>query len=167
MNEKVLVMGVSGCGKSTLARHLGDSLGCVTLEGDDFHSPASQAKMAAGVPLQDDDRWPWLERLGQELQRHQGGAVLACSALKARYRQLLRAAVPDLQVVYLHIGPDEAHRRVASRVNHLFPAALVDSQFEALEAPCGEASVLRVEATDTLQAQLDAVRRWLGRHSSF
>ncbi len=167
MNDKILVMGVAGSGKSTLARHLGDALGCVAIEGDDFHLPASQAKMAAGIALQDEDRWPWLERLGQELQTRAGGTVLACSALKSSYRKFLRAAVPGLRVVYVHISPEEARRRVASRPNHLFPASLVDSQFAALESPTGEPGVLQVEATDSPQAQVTAVRAWLAPlHSS-
>lgn len=161
MKAKILVMGVAGSGKSTLARHLGETLGYLAIEGDDFHLPASQAKMAAGIALEDKDRWPWLDRLGQELQARADGTVLACSALKRGYRQLLRAAVPGLRVVYVHISPEEARRRVASRPHHLFPASLVDSQFAALESPVGEPGVLQVEATDSPQIQVAAVRTWL------
>jgi gluconokinase len=161
MNDKLLVMGVAGCGKSTLAHHLGVALGFEVIEGDDFHLPESQAKMAAGIALDDGDRWPWLERLGLELQSRAGGTVLACSSLKRSYRQLLRAAVPELRIVYVHISPEESRRRVATRSQHLFPASLVDSQFAALESPAGEPGVLQVEATGAIADQIGAVRAWL------
>ncbi len=161
MNSKLLVMGVAGCGKSTLASHLGDAMGWEVIEGDDFHPMANKAKMAAGVALDDSDRWPWLDTLGQQLQQRPGGAVLACSALKRCYRERLRALVPGLRVVYVHISLAEARQRVASRSGHLFPASLVDSQFAALEPPIGEPALLQVEAATSLRSQVDAVRAWL------
>lgn len=155
-------MGVAGCGKSTLAAGIADALGAEMIEGDEQHLPSSRDKMSRGIPLQDSDREPWLDRLGAMLAASPGAAILACSALKLRYRERLRAAVPGLRFVFLEIGHAEAVRRVGSRSGHLFPAALVASQFETLEAPHGEADVLTVTATLPPAAQRDAALRWLG-----
>jgi gluconokinase len=155
-------MGVAGCGKSTVAAQLAAALGYALIEGDDFHLPQSQHKMRHGIALDDDDRWPWLDRLGVLLAEAPGGAVLSCSALKRRYRERLRAAVPTLRIVFIDISREEAHARVATRPAHLFPASLVASQFEALEPPVDEMGVLRIEATQPLPAQCDAVLAWLG-----
>jgi len=156
-------MGVAGCGKSTVAARLAVALDCALIEGDDFHLPQSQHKMRHGIALDDADRWPWLDRLGVLLAEAAGGAVLSCSALKRRYRDRLRAAVPGLQIVYIDIRPEEARARVAARPAHFFPAGLVESQFEALEPPLDEPGVLRVEASQPPVAQRDAILHWLGR----
>ncbi|MEO8118046.1 MAG: gluconokinase [Rhodoferax sp.] len=158
---QLLVMGVAGCGKSTLAAELARALGCVLIEGDDHHPAPSQEKMRAGIALDDADRAPWLAHLGTLLADASGGAVLTCSALKRRYRDQLRAAAPALAIVFIDISPAQAHARVAARTDHLFPPGLVDSQFEALESPLGEAGVLHVEAMQPLTEQLDANLRWL------
>lgn len=155
-------MGVAGCGKSTIASQLAAALGCALIEGDDFHLPQSQHKMRHSIALDDADRWPWLDRLGALLAEAPGGAVLSCSALKRRYRDRLRAAVPALQIVFIDIRPEEARARVAARPAHLFPASLVASQFEALEPPLGEHGVLRVDAAQSLAMQSEAILRWLG-----
>lgn len=162
----LLVMGVAGSGKSTLASAIATTLACPMIEGDDHHSPGNRQKMAQGFALDDTDRMPWLQTLGDVLERARGGAVLSCSALKRRYRDRLRAEVPGLRIVHLHIGADAARARVAARSGHLFPASLVDSQFEALEAPQGEALVLRVDAMQALDAQLRQVMAWLGRDTA-
>jgi gluconokinase len=162
MAPRILVMGVAGCGKSTVAARLAAALGCALIEGDDFHLPRSQQKMRQGIALDDADRWPWLDRLGVLLAEAPGGAVLSCSALKRRYRDRLRAAVPGLQAVFIDISPEEAQARVAARPAHLFPASLVASQFEALEPPLGEPGVLRVDATQSRTGQSEAILRWLG-----
>ena len=155
-------MGVAGCGKSTVAARLAVALDCPLIEGDDFHLPQSQHKMRHGIALDDADRWPWLDRLGVLLAEAAGGAVLSCSALKRRYRDRLRAAVPGLQIVYIDIRPEEARARVAARPAHFFPAGLVESQFEALEPPLDEPGVLRVGASQPPVAQRDAILHWLG-----
>ncbi|WP_309899330.1 gluconokinase [Variovorax soli] len=162
MAPRILVMGVAGCGKSTVAARLATALGCALIEGDDFHLPQSQHKMRHGIALDDADRWPWLDRLGVLLAEAPGGAVLSCSALKRRYRERLRAAVPALQTVFIDIGPEEARARVAARPAHLFPPSLVASQFEALEPPLGEPGVLRVDAMQPRAVQGEAILRWLG-----
>lgn len=158
---QLLVMGVAGCGKSTLAAELTRALGCALIEGDDHHPARNQEKMRAGIALDDADRAPWLAHLGTLLADTGEGAVLTCSALKRRYRDQLRAAVPALAIVFIDISRAQAHARVAARAGHLFPPGLVNSQFEALESPLGEAGVLRVEAMQPLNAQLDAILRWL------
>jgi gluconokinase len=155
-------MGVAGCGKSSLAGAVASLTGLTLIEGDDFHSPDSVAKMRAGMALTDGDRVPWLARLGAELTRHPGGAILACSALKRGYRQQLREAVPDLKFVFLEIERDTALTRVAARGDgHPFPASLVDSQFAALEPPTGEPGVLTLRATQELSALSTAVFGWM------
>lgn len=159
--NNIVVMGVAGCGKSSLGAAVALALGWPLIEGDEFHSPDNVAKMHAGTPLTDTDRAAWLEALGQELQRHPNGAVLTCSALKRNYRDRLRAAAPGLRFVHLRLTRDEAHRRVAERAGgHYFKAELVDSQFEALEGPRGEAGVLEVDATHSLDALTRKVVSW-------
>ena len=160
---RLVVMGVAGCGKSTIGAALAHALGCRFVEGDDYHLPESQRKMRAGIALDDADREPWLDALVGVFVADGGDLVVSCSALKRRYRDRLRAGVPGLGFVYVDIDREEAARRVASRPGHLFPVALEASQFAALESPVGEAGVLRVAATDPVEAQVAAALRWLGR----
>jgi gluconokinase len=146
--SSIVVMGVAGCGKSSLGAVLAQSEALPLIEGDDFHSAANRLKMAEGTPLTDADRDGWLDTLAAELARHPAGAVLTCSALKRRYRDRLRSAVPGLGFVYLAITPAEAALRVAARAGtHFFHRSLVASQFDALEPPLDEARVLRLDAT--------------------
>jgi gluconokinase len=157
MPPKWVVMGVSGCGKSTLAQALSLRLSARMIEGDDHHLPASRDKMRAGIALTDADREPWLDLLGAMLAANDGPVVLSCSALKRRYRDRLRAAVPTLRFVYMAISRGSAERRVAQRSSHYFPAGLVASQFDALEPPTGEAGVVTVDADDDTGRQVDRV----------
>ena len=146
--SSIVVMGVAGCGKSSLGAVLAKAEALPLIEGDDFHSAANRRKMAEGTPLTDADRDGWLDTLAAELARHPAGAVLTCSALKRRYRDRLRSAVPGLRFVYLAITPAEAAQRVAARAGtHFFHRSLVASQFEALEPPLDEARVLPLDAT--------------------
>jgi len=165
MAHRLMVMGVAGCGKSTLAVELARALGCVLIEGDDHHPARNQEKMRQGIALDDADRAPWLGHLGALLANADEGAVLTCSALKRRYRDQLRAAVPSLAIVFIDITLAQARARVSARAGHLFPASLVDSQFDVLESPLGEAGVLRVEAAQPVAAQLNAILRWRGHHA--
>ena len=163
----VVVMGVSGCGKSTLGRDLAGRLGCTLLDGDDFHLHASIAKMRAGEPLTDEDRWPWLDRLGAAIAAgvaKEGQAVAACSALKRRYRDRLRrtAGVP-LLFVLPDAGREELARRIAARRGHFMPVSLLDSQLAALERPGADEDALVLDgahAPDELGAQTLA---WIQR----
>ena len=157
-------MGVAGCGKSTVGRALAEALGCRFVEGDDYHLPESQRKMHDGIPLTDADREPWLDRIGELfVEAAPDSLVVSCSALKRRYRDRLRAKAPALRFVYIDISREESMRRVGSRPGHLFPTSLVDSQFEALESPVGEAGVLAVPAVEPIEAQVGEAMRWLGR----
>jgi gluconokinase len=135
----VVVMGVSGSGKSTVGALLAERLGVEFLDADEFHPPENVAKMAAGVPLTDADRGPWLERLNAELRRR-GDAVLACSALKESYR---RALAQGLECRFVHLrGPIELIRsRMEFRRHRYMPASLLESQFAALEPPSGAIDV--------------------------
>jgi gluconokinase len=133
----VVLMGVSGSGKSTIGAALAAALGWPLIEGDDLHPPANVAKMASGIPLTDEDRWPWLDRIVVELRRiiaSEGNAVLACSALKQSYRDRL-AQAGDIRFVYLRGDRQTIAARLAARRHRFMPATLLDSQFAALEAP--------------------------------
>jgi gluconokinase len=157
----LVVMGVSGCGKSHVGAAIASRLGLPLIEGDAFHSEANRALMQSGVALTDADRAGWLDSLGAELARRPGGAVLSCSALKRAYRDRLRAASPGLRFAWLDLDATAALSRVSQRATHFFPAGLVASQFETLEAPLDETGVLRVNALlapDEIAAQ---VARWM------
>ncbi|MFN3295735.1 gluconokinase [Caldimonas sp.] len=161
----LVVMGVAGCGKSSLGRACAEALAWPLLEGDDYHSHESVAKMKAGIALTDADREGWLARLGQMLAERPQGAVLTCSALRQRYRDQLRAARPGLHFAFLDLDEATARERVAARAGHLFPPSLVASQFATLESPVGEPGVLHLDATLPLERLRDQVLAWL-RHST-
>lgn len=153
--DPIVVMGVAGCGKTSVGDALARRLGWPFIEGDAHHAPASIAKMQAGQPLTDDDRWGWLDRLGVML-REQAPVVLSCSALKRAYRDRLRAACPAVHFVFMDIDRPLALERVAARAaGHIFPASLVDSQFATLESPIGEPGVITVPAALPLAEQVE------------
>eukprot|EP01013_Petalomonas_cantuscygni_P000144 TRINITY_DN10108_c0_g2_i1.p1 TRINITY_DN10108_c0_g2~~TRINITY_DN10108_c0_g2_i1.p1 ORF type:complete len:236 (+),score=20.68 TRINITY_DN10108_c0_g2_i1:77-784(+) len=136
----VIVMGVSGSGKSTIGMALASKVNATFLDADDFHSDINRAKMASGIPLTDDDRAPWLADLSVCLGQHASrgaSVVLACSALKQRYRTVLRAKVPFAQfrLVCLSLPPAVVARQLSARAGHFMPPTLLDSQIAALEAP--------------------------------
>jgi carbohydrate kinase (thermoresistant glucokinase family) len=129
-------MGVCGCGKSEIGSRLAAAIGARFLEGDAFHSPANVAKMSAGIPLTDADRAEWLLKLMTEIRdaREQGlSLVLSCSALKRRYRDLLREGDPDLRFAHLSGDRELIAGRMLARVNHYMPLSLLDSQLSVLE----------------------------------
>ena len=130
----VVLMGVSGAGKTTIGRLLAERLGAPFIEGDDYHPPVNVAKMARGVPLEDEDRWPWLDRLNGiiRMEKH---AVLACSALKAPYRERLLDGVAHARLVHLHGDKALIAARLAARRHRYMPASLLDSQLAILEPP--------------------------------
>ncbi|MGA5080191.1 gluconokinase [Streptomyces griseoincarnatus] len=130
----VVVMGVAGTGKTTIGPLIAARLGVPYAEGDDFHPQSNIAKMSAGTPLTDDDRWPWLDAIGDWAQGRAGlGGVVSCSALKRSYRDRLRAAAPG--VVFVHLTGDRAlvEDRMSHRQGHFMPTALLDSQFATLQ----------------------------------
>jgi len=130
----IVVMGVTGSGKTTVGQALADQLRLEYADADTFHSEANVAKMASGHPLTDEDRAPWLESVGRWLAAHDAsGAVVGCSALRRRYRDVLRAAAPRLVLVHLAGDSGVLTERVAHRPGHFMPASLVTSQLETLE----------------------------------
>ena len=150
----IVVMGVAGCGKSTFGQALAKQLNLPWIEGDDFHSAQSKAKMAAGTPLDDADRVGWLQMLVLQIQKHPAGCVIGCSALKKSYRDTLRQAhhqaagqAGRVKIAYLRLMREEAHRRVSNRAGHFFSDTLVASQFATLEEPSDEPGVTTLDAT--------------------
>ena len=144
--DVVVIMGVAGSGKSTVGTALAGALGWRFVDADDHHAPESIAKMARGEPLDDADRWPWLDRLREIVYgalAGQGGLVLACSALKSSYRA--RLAGPDagerVRFVYLAGTAELFHARLASRAGHFMKPAMLDSQLAALEVPADAITV--------------------------
>ena len=134
----IVLMGVSGCGKSTIGRKLATALGVPYVEGDEFHPPENVARMAAGVALTDADRQGWLEALRDRLKQAADagtGLVLACSALKRSYRDILRDGAPQLRLVYLHGSRELLASRIGARRDHYMPASLLDSQLATLQPP--------------------------------
>lgn len=160
----IVVMGVAGCGKSRMGSAIAERSGGHLIEGDAFHPAANIEKMSAGIPLDDQDRAGWLIRLAEELQATIAAGerpILTCSALKQRYRQTLRDAVPALCFVFLELSPEEATRRVRARPGHFMPASLIDSQFAALEAPHDEPLTLMLDATLPVDQLATRVDQWL------
>ncbi|MBK5001034.1 gluconokinase [Pseudomonas sp. S31] len=160
----IVVMGVAGCGKSSIGSAIAGLSGGRLIEGDAFHPAANIAKMSAGIPLDDDDRAGWLVRLGQELLDVAAAGerpILTCSALKRRYRDTLRDAMPGVGFVFLELTPADAEQRVLARPGHFMPASLIDSQFAALEPPHGEPLTLALDATRPVADLAKAVDTWL------
>ncbi|MBS1674064.1 MAG: gluconokinase [Actinobacteria bacterium] len=160
----LVVMGVSGSGKSTLAGVLSGRLGWDLKEGDDLHPAANVHKMESGIPLTDDDRWPWLERIrswiAAELEAGRPG-VVTCSALKRSYRDVL--AMPGVRFVHLAGTRGELAERLGRRLGHFMPASLLDSQLETLE-PLGEdEDGIVVDAALPVQEAADEVVAWVER----
>lgn len=134
----LIVMGVSGSGKSTIASHLAERLGWIFEDGDRFHPASNVAKMSAGHPLNDEDRWPWLQAIADKIGRvceADGHVVIACSALKRTYRDVLLRSRNDVRFVFLDGSKALIAERLAARKDHFMPPGLLDSQFKTLERP--------------------------------
>jgi carbohydrate kinase (thermoresistant glucokinase family) len=170
MNDwRIVVMGVSGCGKSSVGIALAESLGARFIDGDDLHPEANKAKMGAGIPLDDSDRWPWLDlvskALTEEVVETSGssfsGTVVACSALKRAYRERILAGAPNTLFVHLDGSREILEQRLGARSGHFMPASLLDSQLATLE-PLGSdepGCVLNVE--DSISRLVEQARQAL------
>jgi gluconokinase len=161
----VIVTGVAGSGKTTISALLAGTLGWPYAEADDFHPPSNVDKMAAGHPLNDDDRWPWLEAIGRWIDARRAAhepAVVSCSGLKRKYRDKLREGRPEVRIVFLQGDRDLIARRLVTRQGHFMKAEMLDSQFEDLEPPEPDEDVLTVQVTGTPPEVVDAIVRSLG-----
>src|SRR3984893_9356739 len=155
--QAVVLMGVAGSGKTAVGMQVAEKLGWVFLDADDFHPPANIEKMKHGIPLNDQDRAPWLQRLHDELQRQMAegrSVILACSALKETYRKVLRDEVSPPTFVYLDVDPETIRDRLQHRTAHFFPKELMESQFAALEKPKG---AIIIDARKPLDVVVDQV----------
>jgi gluconokinase len=161
----IVVMGVSGAGKSTVGRGLAQALGADFVEGDDLHPPENRDRLAAGVPLTDAMRWPWLDAIAAAIASHADRAsevVVSCSALKRAYRDRLRRAGP-VRFVFLEPDRDELRRRVDDRNHEFMTSDLLDDQLDTLEHPGGETDVVVVEPAGDIPATIDRVISALNR----
>jgi gluconokinase len=157
----VVLMGVSGSGKTTIGAGLAERLGWTFLDGDDFHPPQNVAKMKAGTPLTDEDRWPWLDRLNAELRVREArgeSAILACSALKQAYRDRLARGVADWRLVFLHGSFELLQRRMKERKHRYMPGSLLKSQFATLEPP---EKAIRIDVAEPLERSVERIREAL------
>ncbi len=153
MSLRIVIMGPSGCGKSTVGSALAESLGARFIDGDDLHPAANVEKMSAGIPLDDEDRGPWLRTVGETLQGEER-IVVACSALRRAYRDAIRAVAPDAFFAELVVDRDLLAERLTSRPDHFMPASLLDSQLQTLES-LGEDEVgVRVQASLGLDQEI-------------
>ena len=160
MTRRLVIMGVSGCGKSSVGARLAARLGLNYRDGDDLHPPENVAKMRAGMPLTDADRWPWLDRVGQVLLA-EAPVIVGCSALKRAYRDRIRTAAGG-PVTFVHLaGSQEViAARMALRQGHYMPLSLLDSQFAALEPPTAEEAIT-VSIDQPLEALVADILRQL------
>ncbi len=153
----VILMGVSGVGKTTIGQVLSEKLGWPLFDADEFHSPASIEKMRNGIPLDDADRWPWLDRMNAMLVEKEGrgdSVLLACSALKQVYRDRLAQGTADLRWIYLKGRFDLIRKRLEARKGHYMKAGLLESQFATLQEP---GNALDIDTADTPDAIADTI----------
>lgn len=149
----IIVMGVSGSGKTTIAEALARQLGFACEDGDAYHPASNVAKMHSGIPLTDEDRWPWLRAIAQAIDRKaEAGTpvVIACSALKRTYREILVHGREDVRIAYLKGSRDLIAKRLALRTDHFMPASLLDSQFATIEEPSPAEHIITVDIDATV-----------------
>jgi gluconokinase len=164
--QAIIVMGVSGCGKSTVGAALAEKLGAIFLDADDFHPTANKEKMRLGIALNDEDRVPWLHTLNETLRENCAAGVttvLACSSLKASYREMLRADISQVCFVHLTGTYEELSTRLAARNHEYMPATLLKSQLETLEPP---ADALQIPVAWSLEKQVAFAANSILSHNS-
>ena len=160
----LVIMGVSGSGKSTIAEALAKRLDWRFADGDKFHPASNVAKMSAGQPLTDEDRWPWLQAIADEIDRLCGKGqpvVVACSALKRAYRQVLVHGRDDVRIVFLDGSEELIASRLAARRGHFMPPGLLASQFKTLEPPTADERPVTVSIDATVEVIVDDIIRQL------
>jgi gluconokinase len=156
----LIVMGVSGSGKTTIAEKLAERLGWTCEDGDKFHPKSNVEKMSAGHPLTDEDRWPWLNAIADEVERvckARGHVVVACSALKRAYRDVLLRGRADVRFVFLNGTQQLIADRLAARKGHFMPPGLLDSQFRTLEPPGPNENAIDVSIDASVEAIVDDI----------
>ncbi|MGY4750253.1 gluconokinase [Pannonibacter sp. Q-1] len=161
MSIRIILMGVAGCGKSSVGEAISARTGIAYRDGDDLHPAANVEKMRAGIPLTDDDRWPWLDQVGRELA-DKAPLIIGCSALKRVYRDRIRAlAGGPVTFVHLAGSRDLIAGRMAQRTGHYMPLSLLDSQFAALELPQPDEGALTADISQPLDALVDGIVKGL------
>jgi gluconokinase len=161
----LIVMGVSGSGKSTIAARLAERLSWTFEDGDRFHPASNVAKMSAGQPLTDEDRWPWLQAIADEIDRvceASGHVVIACSALKRAYRKVLVHGRRDVRIVFLRGRQTLIADRLAGRKGHFMPPGLLESQFKTLEPPAANENPVTVSIDASIETIVEDIVRQLG-----
>ncbi|MEM7463072.1 MAG: gluconokinase [Pseudomonadota bacterium] len=158
----MVVMGVAGCGKTSVGHALADRLGTEYVDGDELHPPENIKKMSSGIPLNDEDRWPWLKLVGERLGQSGGECIIGCSALKRIYRDRIREFAGG-QVMFIHLAGSKEliAARMNSRTGHFMPPELLDSQFAALEPPTKDEIAITVDIDQDLVGIVDEVVRSL------
>jgi carbohydrate kinase (thermoresistant glucokinase family) len=161
-SRAVILMGVSGSGKSTVGASLAQRMECSFLDADDFHPATNVEKMKRGIPLNDEDRMPWLRQLHDELEHRLGSGasvVLGCSALKESYRQILEEGLSQIDFVFLDVDQLTLRERLGKRTDHFFPKELLESQFAALERPSDAIVVdARLQFQDVVEQIVSALK---------
>lgn len=159
----VVVMGVSAAGKSSVARALADRLGVRFVDADDLHPRSNLDKMASGIPLDDDDRRPWLDAVADVLTRDGRGVVVACSALRRAYRDRLRDSAPDVVFVLLSGSPELLAARAAGRTGHFMPPALLASQLATLEPLFDDEDGVTIDIDASVDTIAQAAHEWVSQ----
>lgn len=156
--RRIVLMGVAGSGKSVVGMALAERLGATYVDGDDLHPPENIAKMSRGEPLTDQDRRPWLIRVGRKLAQSEGVVVIGCSALKRRYRDLIRREAHGA-VAFVHLSGSKRliTARMAARTGHFMPTSLIDSQFAALEPPAKDENAVTVDIDQTISKIVETI----------
>jgi gluconokinase len=158
MKPVIVVMGVSGAGKSTVGAALAQRTGATFVDADSLHPPSNVKKMAAGNPLTDEDRWPWLGIVGAELaSNHAEGIIMACSALKRSYRDAIRAKAPATVFIQLSVELPVLEHRLAQRTGHFMPPSLLQSQLETLEPLQADENGLTLMTSDGIEAMISRI----------